>query len=688
MLLEEQGNKGNDYIAYEQPSDNIIPIRHAFVGEGSLTSRWCNTLRDQLQLLQQDPLVCPNLANWQETLPCALSAALGCSSVLFVGLSLNDFQSGWIRWVFPLPSFLVNYVRMLEVDQIALTRYLIYLQILTRLFREPKKFRNILNLQGAPNKRIVTKVFFFLTKEGIKLTTIYYISDLLSALVEEVSWLNSKAMRFFLHFATMVMLEPPVHDRLQDLRFPKLNNYDIVKQEIRKFRSIFSAILEQNKKEALSNINCPDERLQELWQLINDSSFQSTKLWSALISGNKKNVSILQSPLIAYLKHCISISFMFLYGIGESANYRATWTDPDIGWPGRVGSVLGDFVFGIFLAFFCADAVIDVLSYGFKNFFCENALIHLSIVAFSLACAGLTIPSALSVSKEQDMPFLAGTIGVSLGTLFDNSAFLMEILFKKTTLLAFKNPQNRQHSRAAIIYLYQIVQKQLDTLSDASFLNVLSIVLCQQPYLLDSYDLYIHDQLGWSVDYTIPNIVTILSKPASVAMLAINRSNHFGYYQRMKELAAAAIAFTLASAQLGLDLLPPLKTGTALLFCHCLAAVSVSTALAINTYCFPKQKQKNLAPIENMPQANSAILPLAPVNPFHRVLHSSIKTLLYSVTPLLVRYCILLISRWSFHYIFTQGPDNSQHYGEITGDIAMGISAATLVHQHLSQHRR
>jgi len=187
------------------------------------------------------------------------------TAVLYFGLSLNDFKDGWYSWIFAVASFITNYFQTMVVDQIALQRYLNYLNILGVTIKEGgKDIQKLLHVSEIKEPKmkwlIAQKMSFNFSSSSAELWALYFISIVPASLAREVDWLDDPRFEHILHLTTMLMLEPSLHDRMQNIRMPSLTHAMMLNDEIKKCRLVLDEILCENCWDAENDVDLPQSK--------------------------------------------------------------------------------------------------------------------------------------------------------------------------------------------------------------------------------------------------------------------------------------------------------------------------------------------------------------------------------------------------------------------------------------------
>lgn len=608
-------------------------------------------------------LKCPSFEDAHEKIPIWISYITSLPAILYYGLSLNDFKDGWYRWVFASASFITNYFQMMVVDQITLKRYANYLKTVLTI-----PFSDLLNITHITETRhkifIGTKnVVQFSVYEIAKWCMLYYISIVPASLARQVDWLNFPDIEKMFHIATMLMLEPSLHDRLQELRLPSFTHTALVKDEIHKLRQLFNDILIENEWDARADLHSISSQL--LLNAINTNDYNPECLLSDALSVSRhKSKKILLDPKIFYLHGIIAFIFIAFESMANAGNYRATWENPDMPLIYHIGSILGDFGFGVFIALRAAESLTQTVTHilsDSQNYF-ELRKMLLALV--SLGISSLTIGSALSVSTKEHMGYWVGFLGVLLGTILDNGIFLNETLqsWENKITLRLKKTSVR-HQRAELDYFYKHLRKNYQNLSDSQFVQLLKEAVETDPFLFEGYELCFQKSFPWSYKKNTPaEIIQTLALNPDRAMDVINTSGRFGIKRKKIEwLACFTAAFLTGGVWIQTN-----DPYLHMLFHVVFPLMGIPAALTVETLMSPPLSQGTpLLEEDSMDESQNELDALQ--NETSKSAFLTAFTL--AVLGQGVKYGSQFVIRWIASNIFDQSDPDSEVYSECASNL-------------------
>ncbi len=608
----------------------------------------------------------------------------GISSIaclLFFGLSTKEIPLWPFGLPFALAAYAVNYMQMVVVDQISISRYLHYIKNLVLAVRNGRtgieELLGVHELENSSEKFLEgsKNIFNFLIHEIPKLIILRYVSAIPGSLARQVGWLDRENYETFLQWAIMAMLEPSVHDRIYDLRLPAFTDSGIRDEETQKLRKAVREILRQNCRDA-------QDHLTDSKNLVEQIQYQSEHpdlfLEALHYSNNTDSIHLLSSPRTSTIQALLAGFLALVYVLSNAGNYRATWENNADPMAQRIGSILGDAGFGTFMALRAAEALAHLLNNP-RHFvtFCRQEWRKLLLFGVSIAIAAFTVGSTLSVSHEEEIPL--PDLFIILGTIFDNTNFTLEILLALLTNWLFRNRESNspQHQSAVLDRFFEELEKELNQLSDSEFLDYLSQVNTDTS-CLEQYLEYFYKIFPWAENLIASQIISALKKNPHEAIETINKTGRFGKQRITLELGASALTMLVATA----GFISSENTIPHILCQYLAPAVSIPIGIA-TTGLFGRHQHSTrrieensttYAPIDESDSPEQSVC-----EPPHFTITAA-KYIALLGLPLGVKYLGELASEWAFVNIFNLPPETAEVFGELAGTVLATVGAGLITH--------
>jgi hypothetical protein len=624
------------------------------------------------------------------------------SVILYVALTLQDEDlPSHTRWIIALCEGLLIFVQCTAVIQVTIKRYFHYATTLLQAIKNGRQglFSLIKIPQDGTRKHKIYEAFkniaSFLGLEGFKWTILSFSYALPVSVIKQVSFLENMIFTKILICSTMATNELPIHKCLYSYQ-PTWTSCQIIQSEKNKLRETFYQLIQQAALHAQDHLHSEESQQIYRWIMapiseISPENISATFLKTLLAHQQRSNALLSQN--IFYVKYLILVAVLIsIYVSSNSANFRAIWENHKISFFNSLGSTLCEICFGFFMSDNIAHRVFFHTlgrAWQFLKYEWRKILIALFGIIFTIP----SVFSAITVSRHEHMSFFVGIILTSLGTLFDQSYFLIESGIRLERQHVLRNiPHNQRHQRAAIACPYRHLLEAFQHLSDQDFIEYLNKAIKNNRPAADAinaYTSFFHKKLPWSCSFSSTEIIALFQKPNSQLLAIINHSQEFGLKRRVIEYTASLIASGIIVINGLLVEFHTLPSNDQ----YFLPLLAIPAALAcIKLLDYRRRSYVNLEYIpliERNADNNSAdeLQPLPPCRTIQRTIQQRIQdgliqTFKYGAlmaAPLILHHASKIAGHWVAIHIFKQPPEEARKYNELvaTSITALGIGILT-----------